>query len=60
MRILGLLALFVAGALLVLDLTGRVVIYNDGGDLALSFGIVLIPLVALLYIAAGAPPDEAG
>lgn len=59
-RILGLLALFAAGALLVLGLTGRVVIYNDGGDLALSFGIVLIPLVALLYIAAGAPPDEAG
>jgi hypothetical protein len=60
LNILGLLALISAGALLVLGLTGRVVIYNDGGDLALNFGIVLIPLVAILYIAALAPPDEAG
>lgn len=60
LRILGLLALFALAALLVLGLTGRVVIYNGGGDLALNFGIVLIPLVALLYVALGAPPDEAG
>jgi len=60
LNILGLLALIAAGVLLVLGLTGSVVIYNDGGDLALNFGIVLIPLAALLYISAGAPPDEAG
>jgi hypothetical protein len=60
LNILGLLALISAGALLVLGLTGRVVIYNDGGDLALNFGIVLIPVAVLLYVSAGAPPDEAG
>ena len=60
LNILGLLALIAAGVLLVLGLKGRVVIYNNGGDLALNFGIVLIPLVALLCISASAPPDEAG
>jgi hypothetical protein len=56
LNIIGLLALISAGVLLILGLTGRVVIYNDGGDLALNFGIVLIPVAALLYVAAGAPP----
>lgn len=60
LNILGLLALISAGVLLVLGITGRVVVYNDGGDLALNFGIVLIPVAALLYVSAGAPPDEAG
>lgn len=60
LNIIGLLALICAGVLLILGLTRRVVIYNDGGDLALNFGIVLIPVAALLYVASGAPPDEAG
>lgn len=60
LNIIGLLVLISAGGLLVLGLTGRVIIYNDGGDLALNFGIVLIPVAALLYVAAGAPPDGAG
>lgn len=59
LNILVLLALISVGVLLVLGLTGRVVIYNDGDDLALNFGIVLIPLATLVYIALGAPSEQA-
>lgn len=60
MPLIGLLVLFGAGFLLVLGLTNRVIVYNDGGDLALNFGIALIPVVTLMYIGIGAPPDDAG
>ena len=58
--IIGLIALLSYGFLLVLGLTNRVIVYNDGGDLALNFGIILIPLVSLMYVGIGAPPDDAG
>lgn len=60
LNLLGFLVLMAAAVLLALGLTGRVVVYNDGADLALNFGIVLIPLAALLYVEMGAPPDEVG
>lgn len=60
MPIIGLVAVLGAGFLLALGLTNRVIVYNDGSDLALNFGIVLIPAVTLLYIDIGAPPEEAG
>lgn len=60
LNLLGFLVLVAAAVLLALGLTGRVVVYNDGADLALNFGIVLIPLAALLYVEMGAPPDEVG
>lgn len=59
-RLIGLIVLISSVILLGLGMTGRVVIYNDGYDLALNFGIILIPLAAFLYVSMGAPPKEAG
>jgi hypothetical protein len=48
-RILGLFALVSALILIAFGVSGRVIIYNNAVDLALNFGIFLIPLATIFF-----------
>ncbi|MDA9789669.1 LysM peptidoglycan-binding domain-containing protein [Amylibacter sp.] len=59
-QLIVLLVLVSFGIVFILAVTGHLIIYNDGGDLALNLGITLIPLAVFVYIASGAPSEDQG